>query len=140
MKLSEAKERRNAVEHELTQIHEQMKQLVQEFKAHWRKPWVVHPGVWKGAKEERAVRWRLRGYDGIGQSWLRFASQEVQSVLDYYRVPASTRLAWLDIDRRGQALTLRYRVLNMERARLVTYIHEIHDLNAIEDRLRQSQS
>ncbi len=141
MKLADARKRMQVLESELRQIDDQMDALVQEFKDTYRRPWVAHPAIHRSRREGGSVfRWRLRGFDGIGQSWLMFSSDMLQAALDRERVPTRTRLAWLEIERRGRMLTFEHRRRNYERLRLKDLVAQIEALNALEDQWRGGSS
>lgn len=134
MKLAEARKRMQVLESQLQQIDDQMNALVQEFKSTYQRPWVAHPAVHRSRAEGGAVfRWRLRGVDGIGQSWLMFTSDMLQDALEREGVPIRTRHAWLNIEHRGRVLTFEHRIRNYERLRIKDLIEQIqayHDLEA----------
>lgn len=137
MKLADARKRMQVLETELRQIDDQMDQLVQEFKNTYQRPWVAHPAIHRSRREGGSVfRWRLRGFDGIGQSWLMFTSDMLQEALSREGVPLRTRLAWLKIERRGRILTFEHRRRNYERLRLKDLVAQIEALNALEDQWR----
>lgn len=134
MKLAEARQRMKVLEAELQQLDEQMKALVQEFKNTYRRPWVAHPAIHRSSHEGGAVfRWRLRGLDGIGQSWLMFTSNMLQEALIREHVPVRTRRAWLKIERRGRILTFEHRRRNYERLRLQELVGQLQELQELEN-------
>lgn len=134
MKLADARKRIQVLESELQQIDDRMNALVQEFKSTYQRPWVAHPAVHRSRAEGGAVfRWRLRGKDGVGQSWLMFTSDMLQEALSRENVPMRTRLAWLKIEHRGRVLTFEHRIRNYERLRLKELIEQQQTLNELQD-------
>lgn len=69
-----------------------------------------------------------------------FTSDMLQEALSREGVPKRTRLAWLEIERRGRMLTFEHRRRNYERLRLKDLVAQIEALNALEDQWRGGSS
>ncbi|SEP17624.1 hypothetical protein [Aquisalimonas asiatica] len=138
--LKAVKQRIRALDWEMQELHERMEALVQEFKGTWTPPWPAHPALCPGRSEAPTlIKWRPKGSMGQGQSTVHFTNEGLQEKLDVAEIPISTRLAWIEFDRRIQVVNTEARLAHYERRRLRDYVSQLQRLNALEKWVKSAQ-
>ena len=138
--LRSVKQRIRTLDWEMQQLHDRMDELVREFKESWSPPWPAHPALCPGRSEAPTlIKWRPKGSMGQGQSTVLFINDSLQRKLAEEEIPHTTRLAWIELDKRIQAINAEARLVHYERRRLRDYVAHMQALHTLEKSLKSAR-
>lgn len=76
---------------------------------------------------------------GQGQSTVLFINDSLQRKLAEEEIPHTTRLAWIELDKRIQAINAEARLVHYERRRLRDYVAHMQALHTLEKSLKSAR-